>query len=102
MRYGRWKAHFMIQEHTGLDLWRYPFTKLRAPMIFDLEVDPLEESDGMGYNSGSTIGMFLMGGAQYAKEMLATFKEFPPRQKPGSFTISDASAMLEPGSNINK
>ena len=44
-----------------------------------------------------------MGGAQkYAKEMLETFKEFPPRQKPGSFTISDASAMLEQGSNINK
>ncbi len=104
MRYGRWKAHFMIQEHTGLDLWKYPFTKLRTPMIFDLEIDPLEKgSDGMGYNSWFYDRLFLMGGAQkYAKEMLATFKEFPPRQKPGSFTISDASAMLEQGSGINK
>ena len=104
MRYGRWKAHFMIQEHTGLDLWKYPFTKLRTPRIFDLEIDPLEKgSDGMGYNSWFYDRLFLMGGAQkYAKEMLATFKEFPPRQKPGSFTISDASAMLEQGSGINK
>ncbi|PLL92816.1 arylsulfatase, partial [Klebsiella michiganensis] len=104
MRYGRWKAHFMIQEHTGLDLWKYPFTKLRTPMIFDLEIDPLEKgSDGMGYNSWFYDRLFLMGGAQkYAKEMLATFKEFPPRQKPGSFTISDASAMLEQGPGINK
>ncbi|CAH6660952.1 TPA: arylsulfatase [Salmonella enterica subsp. enterica serovar Weltevreden] len=104
MRYDRWKVHFMIQEHTGLDLWKYPFTKLRTPLIFDLEADPLEKgSDGMGYNSWFYDRLFLMGGAQkYAKEMLATFKEFPPRQKPGSFTISDASAMLEQGSNINK
>ncbi len=104
MRYERWKVHFMIQEHTGLDLWKYPFTKLRTPLIFDLEVDPLEKgSDGMGYNSWFYDRLFLMGGAQkYAKEMLETFKEFPPRQKPGSFTISDASAMLEQGSNINK
>ncbi len=52
MRQGRWKIHFMIREHTGLDLWRYPFTKLRAPMIFDLAVDPLEKGDrGMGYQS---------------------------------------------------
>ena len=73
-------------------------------MIFDLEIDPLEKgSDGMGYNSWFYDRLFLMGGAQkYAKEMLATFKEFPPRQKPGSFTISDASAMLEQGSGINK
>lgn len=57
----------------------------------------------MGYNSWFYDRLFLMGGAQkYAKEMLATFKEFPPRQKPGSFTISDASAMLEQGSGINK
>ena len=91
----------MIQEHTGLDLWRYPFTKLRAPMIFDLAVDPLEKGDqGMGYQSWFYDRMFLMGGAQKsAKEMLATFKEFPPRQKPGSFTVSDVSAMLDQGAH---
>ena len=101
MRQGRWKIHFMIQEHTGLDLWRYPFTKLRAPMIFDLAVDPLEKGDqGMGYQSWFYDRMFLMGGAQKsAKEMLATFKEFPPRQKPGSFTVSDVSAMLDQGAH---
>lgn len=100
MRYGRWKIHFLIQEHQGLDLWRYPFTKLRTPMIFNLEIDPLEKGDtGMGYQSWFYDRLFLMGGAQkYAREMLATFKEFPPRQKPGSFTVSDASAMLEKGS----
>lgn len=52
----------------------------------------------MGYQSWFYDRMFLMGGAQKsAKEMLATFKEFPPRQKPGSFTVSDVSAMLDQG-----
>ena len=53
--------------------------------------------------SGNSFFEAANDGAQkYAKEMLATFKEFPPRQKPGSFTISDASAMLDQGSTINK
>ena len=65
-------------------------------MIFDLAVDPGERRPGMGYQSWFYDRMFLMGGAQKsAKEMLATFKEFPPRQKPGSFTVSDVSAMLD-------
>jgi arylsulfatase len=99
MRYGRWKMHFMIQEHTGLDLWKYPFVKLRTPLLFDLEIDPLEKgSDGMDYNHWFYDRLFLLGGAQkYAKEMIESFKEFPPRQKPGSFTVSDVSAMIEQG-----
>lgn len=100
MRYGRWKAHFMIQEHTGLDLWKYPFVKLRTPLIFDLEIDPLERGDsGMDYNHWFYDRLFLLGGAQkYAAEMLQSFKEFPPRQKPGSFTVSDVQKLIDEGS----
>lgn len=100
MRYGRWKMHFMIQEHTGLDLWKYPFVKLRTPLLFDLEIDPLEKgSDGMDYNHWFYDRLYLLGGAQkYATEMIQSFKEFPPRQKPGSFTVSDVSALIEQGS----
>jgi arylsulfatase A-like enzyme len=104
MRFGRWKAHFMIQEHTGLDLWKYPFVKLRAPQIFDLEVDPLEKGDqGMGYNTWYYDRLFLLGGAQKeVGDMLKSFKEFPPRQKPGSFTVSDVRSMLAQGSAVSK
>ncbi|KAJ9430194.1 MULTISPECIES: arylsulfatase [Pantoea] len=100
MRYGRWKAHFMIQEHTGMDVWKYPFVKLRVPLIFDLKIDPLEKgTDGMDYNHWFYDRLFLLGGAQkYAAEMLQSFKEFPPRQKPGSFTVSDVSKLIEEGS----
>lgn len=103
IRYGRWKAHFMIQEHTGMDVWRYPFTVLRAPMIFDLEIDPLEKGDtGMDYNSWFYSRLFLLGGAQkYVGEMLQSFQEFPPRQKPGSFTVSDVQSLIEQGAKSN-
>lgn len=96
MRFGRWKAHFMIQEHTGMDVWQYPFTKLRVPKIFDLEVDPYERGDvGAGYSMWLHDHAFLLGGAQkYAKDMLSSFKDFPPRQEPGSFTVSDVRALL--------
>ena len=48
MRYERLKVHFMIQEATGIDVWRRPFTTLRAPIFFDLEVDPSERAqEGM-------------------------------------------------------
>ncbi len=40
LRFDRLKVHFMIQEATGIDVWRRPFTRLRAPIFFDLEIDP--------------------------------------------------------------
>lgn len=103
VRYDRWKAHFMVQEHTGFDVWQYPFTRLRVPLIFDLEVDPLEKGDGgFGYTAWFYDRIYLLGGAQkYVNYMLKSFQAFPPRQKPGSFTISDLQSLLEQGANQN-
>ncbi|MFA0725231.1 arylsulfatase, partial [Vibrio sp. 10N.222.49.E5] len=88
MRQGKYKFHFAIQEtETGLDIWRKPFTKLRAPMIYDLSIDPFERGDtGMGYDRWVYERSFLFGPAmEGVKKMMATFDEFPPRQTPGSF-----------------
>ncbi len=88
MRQGKYKFHFAIQEtETGLDLWRRPFTKLRAPLIFDLSIDPFERGDnGMGYDRWVYDRSFLFAPAmEGVKNMMATFKEYPPRQTPGSF-----------------
>ena len=39
--------------------------------------------------------VFLMApAAAYVGEFLATFEEFPPSQKPGSFTIGDAKQKI--------
>ncbi|MDG2630358.1 arylsulfatase [Vibrio parahaemolyticus] len=88
LRYGKYKYHFMIQENeTGMDVWRKPFTKLRVPLIFDLSIDPFERGDqGMGYSRWMYERSFLMMPAvDKVKEVMGTFKEFPPRMEAGSF-----------------
>ncbi|MGA7882968.1 MAG: arylsulfatase [Terrimicrobiaceae bacterium] len=96
VRVGRVKAHFMIQEATGIDVWRRPFTTLRAPIFFDLEVDPFERGqEGMNYNDWWYRRSFLAVPLQnIVGKMLMTFKEFPPRQRPASFTIDQAMEAL--------
>jgi arylsulfatase A-like enzyme len=96
IRYQRFKVHFMIQEATGLDVWRRPFTTLRAPIFFDLEVDPFERGqEGMSYNEWWYRRSYLAVPIQnIVGKTLMTFQAFPPRQKPASFTIDQALEAL--------
>ena len=41
----------------------------------------------------------LVPGRQYVGQFLATFKEFPPSQKPRSFSIDNAMQALRAGAN---
>jgi arylsulfatase A-like enzyme len=96
LRYEHLKIHFMIQEATGIDVWRHPFTTLRAPIFFDLSIDPGERAqEGMGYDDWWYRRSFLAVPAQtVVGQTLATFKDFPPRQKPASFTVDQAMEAL--------
>ncbi|AGH81339.1 arylsulfatase [Psychromonas sp. CNPT3] len=87
IRYERWKFHFMIQEHEGFDVWKYPFTKLRVPLVFDLKVDPFERGDvGMGYERWVYDHSYVMFIAKReAEKIYKSFEKFPPRMAPGSF-----------------
>jgi len=100
IRYQHLKVHFMIQEATGFDVWRRSFTKLRAPVAFDLAVDPLERGqEGIGYEDWLYRHAFIAVPMQeIVGKTLATFREFPPRQKPASFTIDQALEALTPKS----
>ena len=52
----------------------------------------------MDYNRWRVEHLFVMVPAQqYVGRFLATFKEFPPSQKPGSFSIDAALAALQSG-----
>ena len=46
MRYTHLKIHFMIQNATGIDVWRKPFETLRGPIFFDLRSDPVRARPG--------------------------------------------------------
>jgi arylsulfatase A-like enzyme len=91
LRYGNWKITFLEQQAEGLKVWQEPFVQLRAPKITNLRMDPFEraeEENAMGYQRWYMERMFLIAPAgAYVAKWLQSFKEFPPRQKPGSFNL---------------
>jgi arylsulfatase A-like enzyme len=94
MRFDNWKVVFMEQRVPGtLRLWAEPFVALRLPKLFNLRTDPFERADitSNTYYEWMIESAFLIGAAQpLMAEFLATFVEFPPRQKAASFTIDQA------------
>jgi arylsulfatase A-like enzyme len=100
LRFNQWKVVFAEQRAHGMDVWQDPFVALRLPKLFNLRSDPFETADheGMDYNRWRAEHIFLLYGAQaYVGQFLATFKEFPPSQKPGSFSIDQALEQLQQG-----
>jgi arylsulfatase A-like enzyme len=91
MRYNAWKVTFLKQDAEGLKVWLEPFTPLRAPMLTNLRMDPFERAEqenAMGYQRWYLEHMFAIAPAgAYVGQWLQSFKEFPPRQKPGSFNL---------------
>jgi arylsulfatase len=100
LRYDQWKIVFAEQRAHGFDVWEEPFVQLRLPKIFNLRSDPFETADheGMDYERWRVEHLFLLVPAQqYVGKFLGTFQEFPPSQKPGSFSIDNVLATLQAG-----
>jgi arylsulfatase len=92
LRYGNWKMTFLEQRHHGFDVWQEPFVELRVPKLFNLRTDPFERADheGMGYSQWRIDRVFLLAPAgAYVAQWLQSFREYPPRQKPGSFNLNN-------------
>jgi arylsulfatase len=91
IRYNNWKITFLKQTALGLRVWQEPFVQLRAPLITNLRMDPFEraeEENAMGFQQWYLDHMFVIApAAAYIGKWLQSFKEFPPRQKPGSFNL---------------
>jgi arylsulfatase len=91
LRYDNWKVTFLKQEAEGLKVWQQPFTQLRAPLITNLRMDPFERAESehaMGYQRWYMERMFIIAPAgAFVGQWLQSFREFPPRQKPGSFNL---------------
>jgi len=98
LRYNDWKAIFLEHRYPQtLRAWAEPWTPLRIPLLFNLRRDPYERSNitSNTYWDWYLDHVFLLlPAAEYTANFLATFEKFPPRQKPGSFTIGDAKDMI--------
>jgi arylsulfatase len=105
IRYEKWKIVFLQQKATGIDVWREPFVPVRFPYLVDLRADPYERALQPGpsgrsasyeYDKWHAERMYTMVPAQsITAKFLGTFKDYPPRQKPGSFSVGDALATLQ-------
>jgi len=103
MRYNKWKIAFLTQEARGLDVWDWTYKAHRFPFISDLRADPFEQAsirgNGMGYDQWHFRRAYLLVPAQvYIGQLIKSFEEFPPRNKPASFSVGDALKHLEAGS----
>jgi arylsulfatase len=94
LRYEQWKVTFSEQRSQGMSVWQDPFTPLRFPKLYNLRSDPFERGDvdaTLFYGKWAADRMFVMVPAQGMVGMfLKTFEDFPPRQKPASFSIDQA------------
>jgi arylsulfatase len=98
LRYDDWKMIFMEQKTMGtFRVWMEPFTPLRIPLIENLRRDPYERAmiTSNTYHDWQLDRVFLLVPAQtYVGRFLATFKEFPPRQKAASFSLDQVMQKL--------
>ncbi|MDD5322590.1 MAG: arylsulfatase [Methylococcales bacterium] len=106
LRYDNFKFVFMEQRAPGtLKVWAEPYTTLRVPKIFNLRTDPYERADitSNTYYDWLLDHAFMLVPAQaFVGKFIGTFKEFPPRQKAASFTISRAMEQMGTPVNENK
>ena len=98
-RFNDWKLVFSEQRAPGgFIVWANPFTNLRVPKVFNLRMDPYERADVVSdqYYDWVTKNAYL---AQYGiwkvAPFLQTFKEYPPSQRPASFSIDQMVEALE-------
>ena len=102
LRYENMKVTFLKQEAEGLKVWQQPFTALRAPTLTNLRMDPFERAEqehAMGYQQWYMERMFAIAPAgAFVGQWLQSFKEFPPRQKPGSFNLDRVMEAVTSGS----
>jgi arylsulfatase len=90
LRYDNWKISFLRQNSVGIKVWEAPFEELRWPMLTNLRMDPFERAsdESTGHPQWAAERMFALAPAgAYVGQWLASFREFPPRMKPGSFSL---------------
>ena len=98
LRYDNWKVVFMEQRCPGtLQVWAEPFTRLRLPKLFNLRTDPYEFADVTSnsyYDWTLYNDYFILVSQQVVAKFAETFKDFPPVQKPNTFTVDQALAKM--------
>jgi arylsulfatase len=102
-RYDKWKLAFLTQNDNGMYIWDAPYVAHRYPLITDLRADPFEYASQRGavmvYEDWRIRNAFVVVPALvFVGGFMNSFKEFPPRNKPATFSVGDALKSLETAS----
>ena len=98
LRYGDWKAMFQVNRADQLQIWLEPFIELRAPYLFNLRRDPFEKAlkgSNTYYDWYIDRAYILIAIQGYAFNFLSTFKEYPPSQTAGDWSLSKLEKQIE-------
>lgn len=104
LRYDRWKIVFLEQREHGFNVWQEPLIPLRLPKLFCLRTDPFERADheSIFYSEWRVNRAFVLVPAQgFVGRHLATYRDYPPRQRPGSFALDQVLESLQDGAAAN-
>jgi len=97
LRYDQYKAVFMEQPAHGLEVWMQPLVPLRRAQAVHSAFRPVRARRTRGRRLRQMVhraSVCLVSGASDCRETPQSFQEFPPRQKPGSFSVDEAMEML--------
>ena len=98
IRFENWKVVFQEQRCPGtLQVWAEPFMPLRVPKLFNLRTDPFERADITSNTYWDWLirrGFLVFYASTMVTQFLESFKEFPPRHPPATFTIDQALEKL--------
>jgi arylsulfatase len=99
LRYQQYKIVFQEQRGEGFYGWQEQYSTLRFPKVYNLRSDPFEAADhAMDWGHWRADRAFIMVPAmQYVGQFLATFMEFPPSQKVGSWSLDNVLESLQKG-----
>ena len=94
IRFDNWKVIFLEQRCQGtLQVWAEPFTRLRVPKLYNLRTDPYEFADitsNTYYEWFFRRDYIALAANMVVAKWAETFRDFPPIQKPNTYTIGDA------------
>ncbi|MFM8214779.1 MAG: sulfatase-like hydrolase/transferase, partial [Pirellula sp.] len=101
LRLGDMKITYLRQNSKGMKVWETAMEELRLPIMANLRSDPFERAsdEAFSYTDWSASKTYLFApAAEYVTKWMTSFREFPPRAKPGTFGLGDVmEKMLEGG-----
>ena len=93
-----WKAMFLENRADKLQIWLEPFVELRAPYLFNLRRDPFEKAlvgSNTYYDWYIDRAYILIAMQGYAFNFLSTFKDYPPSQTAGDWSLTKVEEQIK-------